>query len=291
MITCRLCGAQSLMPLFEALGQHLMRCGQCGYVQITERPSSEALDALYGAQYFVSSKYRDESTLLKENTRRAALLKRFLPANGKHLVLDAGCATGDFLAVVKSKFEVYGCDISKSAVSSALKKNPELVNRLRVADLEMQADFSDLSFDAICMWDVLEHLWDPVSVLASFSRMIKPGGFFFLSTPNIGAFVARIMGKRWAFMTPPEHMGFFSNQTIQVLLENKSAFTIRHMQSRGKWTNFGFVVHKLGRVFPSLASERFQRSFGNGVLGRLQLYVPSRDILYVVAQKKEKIES
>lgn len=106
-LSCRLCGARYLIPLFETLGQHLMRCGQCGYVQITERPSSETLDALYGAQYFASSKYKDESTLLKENARRAALLKRFLPANRRHFVLDAGCATGDFLAVVKSEFEVY----------------------------------------------------------------------------------------------------------------------------------------------------------------------------------------
>lgn len=282
-ISCRLCGSRSLTLLFEALGHRLLRCDQCGYVQIADKPSSEVLDALYSTQYFSSVKYTNETPLLKENLRRVALLKRFLPATGRPRILDAGCATGDFLTVIKSDYEVFGCDISECAVQLALAKNPELKDRIRVTNLEMQSPFSGVAFDAICMWDVLEHLWDPVSVVESFSRLVKPGGFFCLSTPNIGALISRIMGKRWAFMTPPEHMGFFSNQTMRYLFGK--SYTIKHLQSRGKWTNLGFVVYKLGRVFPSLASNIFQGLLGQRALGKLPLYVPTKDILYLVAQR------
>ena len=46
---------------------------------------------------------------------------------------------------------------------------------------------------------------------------LKPGGYLVLSTPSIDAPIARAMGRYWAFMTPPEHLGFFSGRSFRRL--------------------------------------------------------------------------
>ena len=52
-------------------------------------------------------------------------------------------------------------------------------------------------------------------------RTLKPGGTLVLSTPDIGAITARVMRTRWAFMTPPEHLGFFNASSLSFMLERQ----------------------------------------------------------------------
>jgi hypothetical protein len=93
------------------------------------------------------------------------------------------------------------------------------------------------------------------------------------------------MGRRWAFMTPPQHLGFFNGASIGRLLEGRLGLRIVASASTGKWVNVGFLLYKLGRVFPSVGpvASRVQRS----PLARAVVYVPTADIQYVTARKPE----
>ncbi len=281
--TCRLCSSDDLELHFEVRGSTLDRCGGCGFVQVRDQPSAAELAAIYGDGYFAKGKYDDEFAQRRENGRRLDLLARAgVPAGAR--VLDVGCATGDFIAVAAERFDMWGLDVSPFATGLARERNPAVASQIFTGFIEDQR-FESAFFDAIVMWDVVEHIWDPRTVLRRLVEHLRPGGSLILSTPDIGAVTARLMRRRWAFMTPPEHLGFFSQPSLTFLLEQDLGLRTTSSQTSGKWANVGFLVYKLGRVFPGVIPHGLARRVQRSPLGRAAMYVPTADIRYVAARK------
>jgi SAM-dependent methyltransferase len=281
---CRLCASPALTLHFEVRGSTLDRCSACGFVQVRQQPTADELLSLYGGGYFAHGKYDRQLAQERETARRLELLARAgVPEGGR--VLDAGCATGDFLAAGSARHEMWGLDVSEAATREARANNPALAARIFTGFVEEQ-HFEPAFFDAIVMWDVLEHLWDPRAVLLRLIAHLKPGGMLLLSTPDVGARIARWMGRRWAFMTPPEHLGFFNQATLQLLMEQVLGLRLCSSAAYGKWANVGFLAYKLRRVFP-VVPEQLVRSVQRSALSRAALYVPTMDIRYVAARKRE----
>jgi 2-polyprenyl-3-methyl-5-hydroxy-6-metoxy-1,4-benzoquinol methylase len=282
--SCRLCDCDRLTHRFTVRNQRLFRCENCGMVQVADRPSAEELDAIYGKSYFGSSKYADQATLLAEANRRLALLQAHVPAGPDVKVLDAGCATGDFIAHAQGHYRMSGIDVSPAAVESARQRLPDLAGRLWTAGLDRD-DLGDEEYDAICLWDVIEHLWDPVKAATMLFRHLKPGGCLLLSTPAADALLARLMGRYWAFMTPPEHLSFFSRRSIHQLFEQRLNGEVLSCQRRGKRANVGFIVYKVKRLMP-LVPQALVDFFRRPLLARWSLYVPTGDVQYAVVRKR-----
>ncbi|MEK6644162.1 MAG: class I SAM-dependent methyltransferase [Planctomycetota bacterium] len=280
---CRLCGAPEPRLLHSFSTVSVDQCSTCGFVHVREQPREAELVEMYGPDYFDRGKYSDPVPLAKENARRMRLLDGCGLARGAR-VLDAGCATGDFIAFAGDGYEMWGMDISEFAVEEARRKTPAAASRIRTGLVEDRA-YPSGYFDAIVLWDVLEHLWDPVTTLRLLLESLRPGGYFIVSTPNIGAPVARMMGKRWAFMTVPEHLGLFSRGTITRLLEARLHLQCVRWMTKGKWVNAGFLTYKLRRVFPRLVPAMLVHWMRTGWFRRVSLYVPTGDIQYCVARK------
>jgi SAM-dependent methyltransferase len=198
--------------------------------------------------------------------------------------LDFGCGAGDFITAADSAYEMWGHDLSEYAVEKARQNNPHLRERFSSGSPD-KLQYPPAFFDGILMWDVIEHLWDPGAVCGQLLKYLKPGGSLFISTPDIGTITAKATGKYWAFMTPPEHLGFFSKQSITYLLEKKMACRIQAHRSLGKWANTGFILYKLKRIFPRLVPGFLPRFFQSKYTRNLGLYVPTGDIQYVAARK------
>lgn len=280
---CRVCGSDRLAFHMEVRGNALDRCARCGFVQVRERPSAEALEAMYGETYFARGKYDDGFAQRRENHRRLALMDRAGVRPGAH-VLDVGCGPGDFIAFAGERFDMWGLDVSPSAIEEARRRCPRVADQLASGFVEEQR-YPAGFFDAVVMWDVVEHLWDPLAVLHQLVTCLRPGGAILLSTPDIGAVTARLMGPRWAFMTPPEHLGFFSRSSLHFLLERELGLATTSSAARGKWANIGFILYKLGRVFGPVVPPRVTADLQNSAVGRTAIYVPTADIRYVAATK------
>lgn len=283
--SCRLCQSDAVAHHFTVKSQQLIRCKRCGLVQVARQPSEEQLQAIYGETYFAHSKYADKDTLQAESDRRMDLLRRCVPARAGKRILDAGCATGDFVEAAKGEYEVYGIEYSEHAVRVAKERNPELADRLWVGNLEA-GSLPDLRFDAICLWDVIEHMWDPVAVCRHLMGHLQPGGFLLFSTPAIDAPVARVMGRFWAFMTPPEHLSFLTRRSVQHLFEEILPGSVERCERKGKRANVGFLFYKLRRIFPFLVPEAAVRLFRRPMLAHWAVYVPTGDVQYVVVRKR-----
>lgn len=279
---CNICEAQTKLK-FVAKGFDFLECENCAFVQVDFDPSKEQLDEIYSDNYFGHAKYKDLSTLNKENKRRLDIVKRFVK-NKESKVLDAGCASGEFLVYAEGQYNFWGIDISEFAIAEAKRRVPSMANQLSFGLIEDQ-NYEKEFFDSIIMWDVIEHIKDPLTTCKSLLKFIKPNGYLMVSTPNIGANFAKICGRYWPFVTPPEHLSFFNKKSMIQLFEKELGTTIEYRTSKGKWVNIGFLFYKLKRIFPKLVPVFVLKFFGLPILEKLSLYIPTGDIQYLVIKK------
>lgn len=140
-------------------------------------------------------------------------LKPYLtePTGGN--LLDVGCAYGIMLSLFPSKFHKYGIDVSDYAIRVAKTRDPRA--RFTVCDAEKAFSFPKNFFDLIICNDVLEHLENPVALLKNVFRVLKAGGLFYLTTPNLNSF-------RKIFLAFPDkeehHLSLISHQQLLSLL-------------------------------------------------------------------------
>lgn len=287
---CGLCGNN----VFESLGSkklaHLCRCATCGLVCVRRFPEREELEAVYGEEYFKSTDSavmgyddyeRDRYCILKTASRRLDEIERYTPARGR--LLDVGCALGFFMEEAHRRgWQVEGVDISAHAVAYAREKlgldaRPGLLR---------EAGFTPGSFDVLTLWDVIEHVPEPVAELEYCRELLRPGGIIVLSTPDAGSLVAKLTGARWmGFKLAEEHLYYFSRKTMALALE-KAGFDVLDLTSIGKDVALDFFARRLSLYAPPLA-----KAVGKGVqmagLERAAVYVNPRDILCVVARRRE----
>lgn len=97
--------------------------------------------------------------------------------------VDVGCGSGGLAPLLAEKFTfVSGVDLSLTLARTAGDRGMRGV----CADLdESSLPFADASFDAAVCFDVLEHVFDPVQFVQRVVRVIRPGGSFVVSVPNI----------------------------------------------------------------------------------------------------------
>ena len=139
------------------------------------------------------------------------------------------------------------------------------------------------SFDAVTMWDVIEHLNDPFANLCEVWRVLKPGGLFALSTGDIGSLWARLCGGYWQLLTPPQHLFYFNRQSMEKVAE-RTGFEVQHFTYPGKMVSMEFLGFKLQEAFGlPLAPMRWLTSLPG--IRNLRTSVNMRDIFTCIAFK------
>jgi 2-polyprenyl-3-methyl-5-hydroxy-6-metoxy-1,4-benzoquinol methylase len=167
-------------------------------------------------------------------------LGTFYPQKGR--LLDVGSGTGYFLNLAKSKgWEVFGIDNSSFANNySRQKYNLNIINGSL-----LEVNLAPGSFEVITLWNVLEHLNDPLAAINKIRGLLKDNGIFAFSVPNMDSFEARFFGKNWAVLRPKEkgHMYYFTPYAIDYILDT-TGFRIEYLYS---WGGFGLRSHLLGK--------------------------------------------
>lgn len=215
---CPACGGPRAALLFTKDGHAIAGCGDCGTAFVADDPSTIDFAALYGEAYYtggsdaVFADYVGQEAARRAHARRKLWLLRHLPpawpARGR--LLDVGCAAGFFLAEAQAHYEVQGVELS--AWSSAHARD-RLGLRVATGTLQ-QAALPDAHFDIVTLWDVIEHVPDPVPLLAEAARVLRPGGRLVLTTGDWGSAYARERGADWHLMTPPWHLSFFTRASM-----------------------------------------------------------------------------
>lgn len=140
------------------------------------------------------------------------------PVSGNRRLLDVGCGLGFFLVRARERgWVVHGLDNSPAWVSLANERlGAPLVE---LAALE-ESRYREGSFALITVWDVLEHIFDPVPFLARLARMLAPGGRLFVRTPNFAYVYPVYAARRWVLrqdvgLGPTNHVVYFTAATMR----------------------------------------------------------------------------
>lgn len=221
----------------ELLIDQLVRCASCGLVFINPRLKSSLVTKAYSQgsdEVFISQ------ATARERTFGKALKKIELYAPNKGKVLDIGTAGGSFLAAARKRgWQVSGCELNHWMVRWGNKHYGLKIQQGTVFEQKYKKE----SFDLVTLWDVIEHTPDPASVIRECNRVLKNKGLLVVNYPDIGSWIARLMGRRWLFLTSV-HLYYFTRQSMQKLLEQEG-FEIMQMRPHFQELELGYLVQRL----------------------------------------------
>lgn len=144
----------------------------------------------------------------------------------KGKILDIGCATGHFLEIAKSGgWNETGMELNNMAVAHC-KKNGINIIQSRLND----NTFPESSFEAVTLWDVLEHIDNPGEVIGNAYKILKQGGILLIVVPNVNSIAAKIMHDKCNVFAGHAHVNMFSPQTLSKFLEG-FGFNILHKET------------------------------------------------------------
>ena len=218
------------------------RCMGCGLVYLNPRPGPTELQDHYPPTYY--------GPLSREIP--PAYYWRLAQIEKHHKggrILDVGCANGAFLSFLESSgWDVYGTDNSSFAIEIAAR---HLNDRVTCSSL-LSADHPPDRFDVITLFEVLEHVPEPVDHLREIHRILKPGGCVCLSVPNYSSLERAVFGRWWNGLDIPRHLFQFAPDTLRKLF-SKTGFECLEIRS----VNAHHIQPNRGRVSYCQESVRF----------------------------------
>lgn len=265
-VNCNLCGADNWtvrfpstlksanQPGVEAFrctspdyGEHaqIVECAVCGYVYAN--PTWEPSDLLGAYETVVDETYAAERegrelTFQKHLETLEALIG---PGDGRTL-LDVGAYIGVFVDVAqRAGWTAEGVEPSAWAVAAAQQHG------LPVTEGTLDAPhLAGRQFDVVTMWDVIEHVSDPLGELEKAYARTKPGGVVVVHTMDIGSPIAKLLRGRWPWLMAM-HIHYFSRRTLTLMIE-KAGFRPLRVQADGRYLRMGYLASRVAGLNPTL---------------------------------------
>lgn len=219
---CVLCGDVGAETLFVKHGYRLVRCPGCGLVFVANPPSPVELRKIYsfdaGYHAHVLDDARERRQLERRAEQQIELIARFRKPGR---LLDVGCSFGFFLDQARRRgWTTVGVEPNDDTAGIARRRFGLEVQSGLVGDAGLEAG----SFDCVTLWDVVEHVPDPVALMATVRGLLAAGGLVAITTPDVGGLfpqaslkAARMAGA-WPHPEPPHHLFQFSERTLGRLL-------------------------------------------------------------------------
>ena len=258
VLPCPACNSPTRQRyLYTKEGCPILQCKECGIGRAETAgfdPSSYYNEAYFSGGY--SDGYADylgaEPVLRREFARVVAFLRQHCV--GRRL-LEIGCAYGFFLHEARRYFDVFGIELAEHAATLCCRSGLTVVHGR--ADEESLHRLGRM--DAIVLLDVIEHLPYPRQTLDLCARQLNPGGIILLTTGDFGSILARLAGANWRLMTPPQHLWFFTRESIKRLSEGVGLELVCY-DHPWKLVPLSLVLFQLSRLLGKRPTRRPQAS-------------------------------
>ena len=275
-IQCPACGRSTPHALrFRTNGCDIVQCRDCGL----GRTEASGFDpaAYYTEDYFSGGRpdgYYDypgaELVLRREFARSVDFIRRYR-SSGR--LLELGCAYGFFLMEAARYFDVSGIELAADAADHARRAGLNIVHGVAdEANLQLIGDV-----DVIVLFDVIEHLPEPHKTLALCHRHLSPGGIIVITTGDFGSLVANLSGAKWRLMTPPQHLWFFTQESLRRMSVGLG-FSMEYVDHPFKIVPLSLIVFQLRRMLGF-------RNAGAATAGEIGVRVNLFDAMRIVLRK------
>ncbi|MDO8496097.1 MAG: class I SAM-dependent methyltransferase [bacterium] len=284
---CLCCGRENVNFYKKLNGYINYRCSNCGLIFVWPKQGVGSTDAIYAEDYFRGASrgfgFADYE-VDKKVTRKTfdfflGELAKIMPEKGS--ILDIGCATGYFMELAENEgWHASGIDISEYAVKKGREKQLNTFRGTLSDNL-----FKPGTFNAISLFDVLEHLPEPLEAISKAKHLLKNRGIVIVNTPDSSSLVSKVFGRRWHLINPPEHLYLFNKNNLSRFF-NENGFKILKIGKIGKTFTLKYVLRFLAnRRIPPFGL--FNRMVKNEFLGKLPIPINLRDNFFIIAQKND----
>lgn len=286
---CYLCRKSTQLFLHKN-GYDVYACPSCGLksTKLTV-PYAQFIKKFYTAGYFTGvssagaySNYAlDKPYITRTMGKFIAALKGILPPPAR--LLDIGCAYGYFVELaLAAGYDAYGIDASSHAATRAKQR---LNGRIWEGTIGSVKFPLDTHFDIITMLDVVEHLADPRTDLRHVSRLLTDDGRVLIATGDTESRTAKLLGRRWTFYIPPQHLFFFNKANLTTLLDQSGLEPVTWFRV-GKWLSLQYIFHLARTTGESGFAKWLYPLIEALPLGRIPLYLAMGDNMVVIAKKR-----
>lgn len=198
----------------EKLTHRLVACAQCGLQYVSPRLRADAVLHGYAGgsdERFVSQAKGREITFGKCLDQIGRVW-----AGQPGRLLDIGTGAGSFpFMAAKRGWQAEGCEPNHWLCDWALTNYGLPIRSGTV----LEQGYPSNAYDVVTLWDVLEHTPDPKAEVRETHRLLRENGLLVINYPDIGSWIARLMGRSWVFLLDV-HLYYFTRVTIRKLLED-----------------------------------------------------------------------
>ncbi|QLH76824.1 class I SAM-dependent methyltransferase [Halosimplex rubrum] len=224
--------------MMDAERYDLIEDNEYGFFRLDPIPSDETLSEFYQSEYpellengelaaDVSRLLRDDDEAKRERIWRRStwyadhmdIIEREFP--NCHRILDVGCGTGEFISFVMDQgYDAVGIEPSGRIGDTAREKGFDV----HETTVEKYAESQNTNFDLITMFNVLEHVPNPIEVLEACRELLIDDGMLIVKVPNefnpfqMAARAALNLGTWW--VDPPTHIFYFNFDSLAKLLSD-----------------------------------------------------------------------
>jgi SAM-dependent methyltransferase len=209
----------------------IKECPGCGFIYIDTAPRYEVQTdtmawerttkieeqrraELCPISYKLSKRTRFRMHVLPKRTMVDYVAARIKGGN----VLDLGCGDGHAMAGFPPSFVPFGIEISSAAAAiadSAFRGRGG--HAISAPCIEGLRGFPKSFFAAASLRSYLEHEAEPLRVIENLHRVLAPRGFAVVKVPNYSSLNRRMMGRRWCGFRYPDHLNYFTPQTLRTM--------------------------------------------------------------------------
>ncbi len=203
------------MAVTPIVTRAVLECPRCG---------AWAMDLLPGigdAGYYKSKPQSDHVILETGVSRFRQVHRAVADALGREpvSVLDVGSAEGGHLAVYPDSVRKLAVEPSDSAIEALARRGitwlgPSLTHA------------AGATAEAVTCIDVLEHVPDPLALLRDLDAAVQPGGVLVLVTGDSTSIPARMAGRRWQYISLPEHTSVFRWDSLKPILVDDLGYRV-----------------------------------------------------------------
>lgn len=201
---------QQITKFYTVENRNFVQCAGCGVVFRNPMPSDSELAAIYADLYkddkILSHQTNQESSDYSLIQYKRYIIEKFIKPGSNHT--DYGAGTGSLVkALMKEGINSIGIESSNEAREYAFNHKGVTLYK----DLDV---INDGSQDLFTLIEVIEHLPQPIDVLKEITIKLKPGGYLFITTPNILGIRALIEKENWRESLKNFHLVFYTKHSL-----------------------------------------------------------------------------
>jgi 2-polyprenyl-3-methyl-5-hydroxy-6-metoxy-1,4-benzoquinol methylase len=219
-VPCPCCGSGRSRRFLACDGFAFVKCRDCSIVYQNPRPVFDDVRKRYGAEYlsYELENERNFFGLMRLGLKDIRFADRTKAFGGSstppRTFLDIGCATGMLIESMRGEgWTVRGVDICRESA--------EYGRQHRGVDIFpgtlQEANMPGGTFGVVHFSHLIEHVPDPRAFLREVHRLLSPGGYAVVTTPNIDGLQAWLFGKNWRSAIA-DHLVLLSRRTLSKLV-------------------------------------------------------------------------